>query len=452
MSKYQRRDFSLGWTPNADESNGPPNGLLRMDNCVLSERGVLALRRGSSKINADAFQETRVTGLYSCYLVYEGGRLRARIATTERNAFPKHSTAYFLGGYRGDHLNIGGQIVSGITTANNGSGLVRVTTPRVHYLVTGDIVSIYGHSVAGYNGLWTITRINTTAFDLVGSTYGTDGTGGAFELSFGTTKIHLIDYMDRLFLASESVAKKWDFSLDWSNPVVDPYDPSNVTPWGVAMTGTKPSFASRSTDNSVTLDNCATPANWDGSSRELVAGEYLDVTTGPSALAGYEGTASAATSLVPATSGRGVVTRIFNAGANTTEDFQNWPLKASAIKKTANSGSSYTDYTSGVVNLDALNTLASGHWLLIGGHQKFDRIAVDMSASVNANASSPLRSVHQRRLDLVHPCRMSWTERIPQGRPSPRMEPSSSPSRPDGRRPPSTGKHCSSFVWLFRLS
>lgn len=397
--KYQRKDYSLGWVPDADSVNGPVNGLLRADNCVLSEAGVLAKRLGSSKVNSAAFEETNVDNVYSCYLKYGSStnRYRVRVASTSRSIAPYHSTAYHMW-LAGAHRNIGGHVVDGITTANNGAGLVRVTSPWPHDLVTGDKVSIYDHSVTGYNAVWTVTRISTTQFDLDGSTYSSNGTGGGFELSFGQGKIHMIDYMDRLFMCSDSVKKKWDQSYNVS--IVE-YDPKNVFPWGVEMTGTKPTVASRSTDNSVTIDNCATAANWDASARELVTGEYLSAASGPNnTLAGYEGTASQATLIVPATTGRGVITRIFDAGANTTTDFQYWTLTPSAVKKTTDSGANYTDYTSEAtdgnlttdVPMSNFGTLANNTWLLVGSHQKFSKIVVTMDGT-NQNGTGSVLSV-----------------------------------------------------------
>lgn len=45
-----RRSFAKGWVPTADHINGPRDGLLRMDNCILDEEGILSLRPGSLQI------------------------------------------------------------------------------------------------------------------------------------------------------------------------------------------------------------------------------------------------------------------------------------------------------------------------------------------------------------------------------------------------------------------
>ena len=48
MGSYLRRDFSRGWVPSADAVNCPQGAVLRMDNCVLDELGILSVRQGSA--------------------------------------------------------------------------------------------------------------------------------------------------------------------------------------------------------------------------------------------------------------------------------------------------------------------------------------------------------------------------------------------------------------------
>src|SRR3990167_3966152 len=52
MSQIDRRDFGLGWQPDADAINAPANAFLRFDNCVLDGHGAVALRQGSAKLNS----------------------------------------------------------------------------------------------------------------------------------------------------------------------------------------------------------------------------------------------------------------------------------------------------------------------------------------------------------------------------------------------------------------
>jgi len=68
MNQLARRDFSGGWQPSADAVNAPATALLRADNLVLDERGVLGLRRGSAKINGVAFADLDVHSLFTVNL------------------------------------------------------------------------------------------------------------------------------------------------------------------------------------------------------------------------------------------------------------------------------------------------------------------------------------------------------------------------------------------------
>lgn len=71
---HQERTYEQGWVPDADEVNCPPNALLRMDNLILDELGVLALRRGSTKINTTALADVDIHSLFT--VVRSGTRLR----------------------------------------------------------------------------------------------------------------------------------------------------------------------------------------------------------------------------------------------------------------------------------------------------------------------------------------------------------------------------------------
>lgn len=83
--------------------------------------------------------------------------------------------------------NLGGvslvqRTVSGV--AGNGAGLVRVTTSTAHGLATGDLVNLAGvGGVPGANGRFTVTVVDTTRFDLQGSSFGGTWSGG------GTTSV-----------------------------------------------------------------------------------------------------------------------------------------------------------------------------------------------------------------------------------------------------------------------
>lgn len=66
--------------------------------------------------------------------------------------------------------------------ANNGSGLVRITTASAHGLSTSDVVRVWG--VVGTieaNGVWTVTVIDSTNIDLQGSTYTNAYSANSFD-------------------------------------------------------------------------------------------------------------------------------------------------------------------------------------------------------------------------------------------------------------------------------
>lgn len=68
------------------------------------------------------------------------------------------------------HTPGAGATISG--AADNGSGLIRITTSATNPFVTGDVVTINGvNGTVEANGTWTITVISTTTFDLQGSTF-----------------------------------------------------------------------------------------------------------------------------------------------------------------------------------------------------------------------------------------------------------------------------------------
>ncbi len=63
--------------------------------------------------------------------------------------------------------------------ANNGSGVVRITTATAHGLVTGDLVNVTGvNGVPGANSRRTATVVDATRLDLQGSSFSGSWTGG----------------------------------------------------------------------------------------------------------------------------------------------------------------------------------------------------------------------------------------------------------------------------------
>lgn len=63
--ELKRRTFDLGWMPDVDAVNAPPNALLRADNLILDELGVLALRQGVTKLNSVATTELDIHSLFT---------------------------------------------------------------------------------------------------------------------------------------------------------------------------------------------------------------------------------------------------------------------------------------------------------------------------------------------------------------------------------------------------
>lgn len=92
MTDYAKRTYELGWLPDADSINCPENGLLRMDNLILDELGVLSARKGASKINAAAFADTDIHSLFT--VVRSGTRNRYAGAT---NAVYRDGTSIISG-------------------------------------------------------------------------------------------------------------------------------------------------------------------------------------------------------------------------------------------------------------------------------------------------------------------------------------------------------------------
>lgn len=65
MSNLFRRDFSGGWYPSADANNAPPGVMLRGDNLVLDDEGIVTERQGSANVNSQALGDLLSLGLGS---------------------------------------------------------------------------------------------------------------------------------------------------------------------------------------------------------------------------------------------------------------------------------------------------------------------------------------------------------------------------------------------------
>jgi hypothetical protein len=89
----------------------------------------------------------------------------------------------------GDGRNVTTPVTGAVAgAANNGSGLIRITTSAAHHFATGDNVLI--QSVGGTteaNGRWTITVTDATHFDLIGSAFVHAYTSGGTVLNASLT-------------------------------------------------------------------------------------------------------------------------------------------------------------------------------------------------------------------------------------------------------------------------
>lgn len=153
--------------------------------------------------------------------------------------------------------NVDGQITSTKTVsgaANNGSGLVRITTSTAHGFSTGYTVTLSGvGGVPGANGTFTIAVISTTTFDLVGSTFsGAYTSGGSAEGIVEVTTpwteseipdVHYIQNGNIVYFVHPSYAPRqllrtnnttWTLSTLVLNP--PPTYESGYTPSGIALT------------------------------------------------------------------------------------------------------------------------------------------------------------------------------------------------------------------------
>ncbi len=83
MGNILRKDYSGGWFPSADAVNAPPNVLLRADNVVLDDEGVISLRAGSAKINGSALSDLDVHSLHTAVI----GGTRYRMTGAGNHAY-----------------------------------------------------------------------------------------------------------------------------------------------------------------------------------------------------------------------------------------------------------------------------------------------------------------------------------------------------------------------------
>lgn len=89
--------------------------------------------------------------------------------------------------------NIGGVSLPQVAisaVANNGTGLIRITTAAAHGLITGDLVNTYGvNGVPGANTRATVTVVDATRYDLQGSSFSGSYTGGGTSVIWNNRRL-----------------------------------------------------------------------------------------------------------------------------------------------------------------------------------------------------------------------------------------------------------------------
>jgi hypothetical protein len=141
MAEHAQRTFARGWMPDADAVNAPADALLRADNLILDELGVLALRQGSAKINIDVAPQLDVHSLFT--IIRNGTRLQ-----------------YAAGGgeiYRNGNVNILGGTMAGTGDVSFGSYLGQTFFARSTSKFKDDGTTVRNWGIAMTGGIPTVT-------------------------------------------------------------------------------------------------------------------------------------------------------------------------------------------------------------------------------------------------------------------------------------------------------
>lgn len=152
MGLISRFDFTRGWVPSADAVHAPQGSLLRADNLVLDERGTLALRDGSSKINGSAFADTDVHSLFTVALsgtryrmagasnkVYaNGAALSPTMAGSGDTSFGSYLGHILFARSTSKHKYDGTTVRNWGIAAPNGAPTLAITSQDGKTFITGD--------------------------------------------------------------------------------------------------------------------------------------------------------------------------------------------------------------------------------------------------------------------------------------------------------------------------
>lgn len=227
------------------------NGLSTCENFIPLIQGALMSRPGTRYVK-DLLSHTTMGRLlpfqFSTTQAYalEFGNLRIRF-------FANH--AYLTSS----------ATVSG--AADNGSGLIRITTSAAHGFATGTAVTVAGVTgTTEANGDWIITVVDTTHFDLQGSAFANayvSGGTASFEgiespyVTADLPSIKITQSADVLYLAHPSYAPRKlarTGAYAWTLTEIDfldgPYLPENTTAYTLTLSGTSGSV-------NATLSNAA---------------------------------------------------------------------------------------------------------------------------------------------------------------------------------------------------
>ena len=262
MGQYQRHDFSLGWQPSADAFSAPKNSLLRADNLMLDELGVLALRQGSQKINAAALTHSYTSFDYTSAFETSYFTSVSGIAQFTSEA----DRPYLLPSMPGDgpanrnyewEVDQGYQDTTAITSDTDVHSLFTATINGTRYRMSGAAAAVYANGTAVWNSL-----------------------AGSNDIAFGAHMGHI------LFARSTDKYK---------------YDGTRVRPWGIPAPAEAPVLTVLTTDSKV-FASCASTESPVMTSNEGTQAFAAD----------RAGTANAAVEIQPdSTTGRGTSTKTF---------------------------------------------------------------------------------------------------------------------------------------------
>ena len=266
MGQYERRDFSLGWQPDADAINAPPNAMLRMDNTTLDEFGVIALRPGSAKINDDSLAQS--------YTAFN------HTSSFETDFLADEGIAQFTSEFERDFLTASNP--DGPANHNyaweSTDGFVDITLAS-----NTDVHSLYTTTLSG-------TRMRMAGVDdavYANSVAIVGGIEGEEDIAFGS-------HQNQILFARSTTKKK--------------YDGTNVRNWGIAPPANTATLTALAADSKV-FASCASAESPAFTGNEGTVGFAAD----------KAGTANAALSLTPdATTARATATKTFATATDFT--------------------------------------------------------------------------------------------------------------------------------------